>query len=159
MNPVEQVLRKVDGAQQRFTPAAFAFGVVKKYGDDNGGVLASNLAYSSFVSIFPLLLILATLLGLIAAVNPTVRTDVLDAVSKQVPLIGNQLTGNVQELKRSSTIGLIVGIVGLIWGATGLAQAGCSPWSRSGTCPARPGPATCSGSGGPCSSSACSARA
>ena len=45
-------MRKVDAAQQRFTPTAFVFGVVKKYGDDNGGVLASNLAYSSFLSIF-----------------------------------------------------------------------------------------------------------
>ena len=42
---------------------AFVFGVVKKYGDDNGGVLVSNLAYSAFVSIFPLLLVLVTILG------------------------------------------------------------------------------------------------
>ena len=48
--------------------------MVKKYGDDNGGVLASNLAYSAFVSIFPLLLILTTILGLVAAVNATIRT-------------------------------------------------------------------------------------
>ncbi len=141
MNPVETALRKVDAAQQRFTPAAFVFGVVKKYGDDNGGVLASNLAYSSFVSIFPLLLILTTILGLVAAVNPTVRTDVLDAVSKQVPLIGDQLTGNVEELKRSSIIGLIIGLLGLAWGATGLAQAGLFTmeqiWNLPG--PARPG--------------------
>ncbi len=141
MNPVERVIRKVDAAQQRFTPAAFVFGVVKKFGDDNGGVLVSNLAYSAFVSVFPLLLILTTILGLIAAVNPSVRTDVLDAVAKQVPLIGNQLTGNVEELKRSSTIGLIVGILGLIWGATGLAQAGLftmnQVWNLPG--PSRPG--------------------
>ena len=43
--------------------------MVKKYGDDNGGVLVSNLAYSSFVSLFPLLLVLATILGLIASVD------------------------------------------------------------------------------------------
>ena len=38
MNPVEKALRKVDATQQRYTPTAFVFGVVKKYGDDNGGV-------------------------------------------------------------------------------------------------------------------------
>jgi hypothetical protein len=53
MNPVEKAIRKVDATQQRFTPTAFVFGVIKKYGDDNGGVLASNLAYSAFVSVFP----------------------------------------------------------------------------------------------------------
>jgi hypothetical protein len=50
MNPVERAIRKVDATQRRFTPTAFVFGVMKKYGDDNGGVLVSNLAYSSFVS-------------------------------------------------------------------------------------------------------------
>src|ERR1700748_973981 len=124
MNPVEKAIRKRDATQQRFTPAAFVFGVVKKYGDDNGGVLVSNLAYSAFVSVFPLLLILTTILGLVAAVNASVRADVLNAVSNQVPLIGKTLTGNVHQLKRSSIIGLIIGFAGLIWGATGLAQAG-----------------------------------
>jgi uncharacterized BrkB/YihY/UPF0761 family membrane protein len=54
------MLRKADSAQQRFQPSAFVFGVVKKYGDDNGGVLAANLTYTAFVSIFPLLLVLVT---------------------------------------------------------------------------------------------------
>src|SRR6202161_4989577 len=124
MNPIERAIRKVDATQRRFTPTAFVFGVMKKYGDDNGGVLVSNLAYSSFVSLFPLLLVPVTVLGLIASVDERFKTDVLNAVAGQVPLIGSQLTGNVHQLKRSSTIGLIVGLVGLIWGATGLAQSG-----------------------------------
>ncbi|HEY6500141.1 MAG TPA: YihY/virulence factor BrkB family protein [Streptosporangiaceae bacterium] len=141
MNPVERAIRGIDATQQRYTPTGFVFGVVKKYGDDNGGALVSNLAYSAFVSVFPLLLILTTILGLVAAVNPTVRTDVLNAVSNQVPLIGKTLTGNVHELKRSSVIGLIVGVIGLLWGATGLAQSGLftmeQVWNLPG--PARPG--------------------
>jgi YihY family inner membrane protein len=141
MNPAEKAIRAVDAGQQRFTPTAFVFGVIKKYGDDNGGVLASNLAYSAFVSIFPLLLILTTILGLVASVNPSVRTQVLHAVSGQVPAIGDTLTGSVKVLKRSSIIGLIIGFVGLVWGATGLAQAGLftmeQVWNLPG--PARPG--------------------
>jgi YihY family inner membrane protein len=141
MNPVEKAIRKLDVTQRRYPPTAFVFGVVKKYGDDNGGVLASNLAYSAFLSLFPLLLILVTILGLIASVNPSFRTQVLNAVAGQVPLIGNQLTTNVQQLQRSSVIGLIVGVIGLIWGASGLAQAGLftmeQVWNLPG--PARPG--------------------
>jgi YihY family inner membrane protein len=141
MNPVEKAIRKLDATQRRYTPTAFVFGVVKKYGDDNGGVLASNLAYSAFVSIFPLLLILTTILGLVASVNPSVRTQVLHAVSGQVPAIGDTLTKSVKVLKRSSIIGLIVGFIGLVWGATGLAQAGLftmeQVWNLPG--PARPG--------------------
>jgi YihY family inner membrane protein len=141
MNPVERVIRQVDAAQQRFTPLAFVFGVVKKYGDDNGGVLASNLAYSGFIALFPLLLVLVTVLGLAAAVDAGFRQEMLNAVAGQVPLIGHQLTGNVGVLRRSSVIGLAVGLAGLIWGATGLAQAGlftmAQVWNLPG--PARPG--------------------
>jgi len=125
MNPFERAIRTVDSTQRRYTPTAFVFGVIKKYGDDNGGVLVSNLAYSSFVSIFPLLLVLVTVLGLVfTSVDPSVKTDVLNAVAKQVPLLGSTLEGNVHQLRKASTIGLIVGLVGLIWGSTGLAQAG-----------------------------------
>src|SRR5262249_31020607 len=97
--------------------------------------------YSAFVSIFPLLLILTTILGLVAAYNASIRTDVLNAVAGQVPLIGHTLTGSVQELKRSSVIGLTIGLIGLIWGASGLAQSGLftmeQVWNLPG--PARPG--------------------
>jgi YihY family inner membrane protein len=141
MNPVERAIRSVDATQRRFTPTAFVFGVIKKYGDDNGGVLVSNLAYSSFVSMFPLLLVLTTILGLAAAADASFRAQVLNAVASQVPLLGHTLTGNVHQLKRSSIIGLIVGLVGLVWGSAGLAQAGLftmeQVWNLPG--PARPG--------------------
>lgn len=141
MNPVERLLRKADGTQQKYRPSAFVFGVIKKYGDDNGGVLAANLAHSAFVSFFPLLLVLVTVLGLVAANDPAFRQDAVDAVASQVPLIGHELTGNVHQLRKSSVIGLIVGLAALVWGATGLAQAGLftmeQVWNLPG--PARPG--------------------
>jgi YihY family inner membrane protein len=142
MNPVERTIRRVDATQRRFTPTAFLFGVVKKYGDDNGGVPVSNLAYSAFISLFPLLLILTTILGLIAAADPSFRESaVKNAVANQIPLLGQTLTTNVDTLHRSSTIGLIVGLIVLIYGVTGLAQAGLftmeQVWNLPG--PARPG--------------------
>jgi hypothetical protein len=41
MNPIERAIRRVDAAQQRHRAPAFVVGVIKKYGDDNGGVLAA----------------------------------------------------------------------------------------------------------------------
>jgi YihY family inner membrane protein len=146
MNPGERAIRRIDATQRRFTPTAFVFGVVKKYGDDNGGVLVSNLAYSSFVSIFPLLLILYAILGLIAAADPSFRESAAkakNAVASQIPLLGQTLASNVDtaHLQNSSKIGLIVGLLVLIYGVTGLAQAGLftmeQVWNLPG--PARPG--------------------
>ena len=144
MNLVERTIRQIDATQRRFTPTAFVFGVIKKYGDDNGGVLVSNLAYSSFISIFPLLLILLAILGLIASADPSFReSTVKNAVANQIPLLGQTLTSNVNAdaLQGSSTTGLIVGLLVLIYGATSLAQAGLftmeQVWNLPG--PARPG--------------------
>jgi uncharacterized BrkB/YihY/UPF0761 family membrane protein len=64
--------------------------------------LVANLAYSCFISLFPLLLVLVTIVGLVAASDLAFRTAVHDAVASQFPLIGQQLTGNVHQLWRSS---------------------------------------------------------
>ena len=148
MNPVERVARRLDAAQQRKTPAAFVVGVVKKYTDDNGGIMAAALAHSAFVSIFPLLLVFVTILGLVAANDPALRAAVFTGkgaafagISHQFPIVGSQLTSNVHALRRSSTIGLIIGLLATIWGCTGLAQTGLftmqQVWNLPG--PARPG--------------------
>jgi len=141
VNPVERLLRKADRAQQRLTPSAFVVGVVKKYLDDRGGVLVANLTHVGFVSLFPLLLVLVTVLGLVAAGNAGFREAALDAVANQVPLVGRQLTANVHQLRRSSLIGLVIGLAGLLWGSTRLARAGLftmeQVWNLPG--PARPG--------------------
>jgi YihY family inner membrane protein len=141
MNPIELAIRRVDAVQQRHKPSAFVFGVIRKFGDDNGGVLVANLAYSGFVSLFPLLLVLVTILGLVASGDPALRQQALNAVANQVPLIGHQLAGNIHTLRRSSIFGLVVGIIALIWGTSGLAQAGlftmAQVWNLPG--PERPG--------------------
>ena len=111
MNRVERTLRKADQAQQRHTASAFCVGVVKKFGDDNGSVLAATMAHAAFASVFPLLLVLVTVLGLVAAGSPSFRQAALHAVADQVPLIGHELRSNGPQLRRSSDIGLIVGSI------------------------------------------------
>src|SRR5260221_1759208 len=141
MNPIERAIRRLDAAQPRHKAPAFVGGVIKKYGDDNGGVLAASLAHSGFVSLFPLLLVLVTIPVLVASGDPALRHEALNAVARQVPLIGHQLAGNVHQLRRSSVIGLVAGLLALTWGTTGLAQAGlftmAQVWNLPG--PAPPG--------------------
>jgi YihY family inner membrane protein len=124
VNRFEALARRADARQQAWGPAAFTVGVVKKFGDDNAGVLVSNLAYSGFICVFPLLLILVTVVDLVLAGDPSVRKTLLDSALGEFPVIGTQLGHNIHGLQRSSVIGLIVGVVGLVWGSTGLAQAG-----------------------------------
>lgn len=124
MNAIEATLRRLDSAQQRHRVLAFLVGVVKKFGDDNAGALTVQLTYSMFVTVFPLLLLLITILGIVLANDPSARQRVLNSALGQFPIIGQQLAHNIHAVKRSSGFGLVVGIVGLLYGSTGLAQAG-----------------------------------
>src|SRR5271166_5594510 len=124
MNRIERVVRRVDRTQQGHTVPGVAFAVIKKYGDDAAGNLATVLSFSGFVAVFPLLLLLVTVLGLVLSSDPHLRNDILKSTFDQFPLIGSELRSNVHALHRSSLIGLIVSIVLLFYGALGLAQNG-----------------------------------
>jgi YihY family inner membrane protein len=130
VNPLEKVLRRIDVAQQRFAPAAVVFGVTKKFGDDNAGILVSNLAFSAFLCIFPLLLLLVTVLNIVLVHDPGARSSLLHSTLHEFPVIGNQLGSQIHGLQRSSVIGLIAGVLGLLWGSTGLAQSGLFSMSQ-----------------------------
>lgn len=141
MNPIERVARRIDAFQQRHTVTAVVYGVVKKYGDDNAGVLVTNLAYSAFVAVFPLLLVLVTVLALVLSGDPGARASLEHSTFSEFPLVGSTLSRNIHELRRSSSIGLVIGLLGLLWGSTGLAQSGqfsmSQVWNLEG--PDRPG--------------------
>src|SRR5579864_4923602 len=105
MNVFERLARKVDRAQQRLGPVSFVVGVIKKAGDDKGGQLAALLTYYGFLSIFPGLLVLVTVLGLIAGGNLSIEHRVETSVLGQFPIIGSgggkfSLNTNIHALKR-----------------------------------------------------------
>jgi YihY family inner membrane protein len=130
VNPFEKVLRRVDAAQQGFGPAALVFGVMKKFGDDNAGILVSNLAFSAFLCVFPLLLVLTTVLNIVLAHDPGARNSLLHSTFSEFPVVGTTLKTNIHGLHHSSVIGLVIGVVGLLWGSTGLAQSGLFSMSQ-----------------------------
>ena len=124
MNVVEKSMRRIDGFQQHHLVPSFVLGVIKKYGDDNAGNLAIQVTYAMFITVFPLLLLLVTIMSIVLAGNPSERTRVLHSALVQFPIIGQQLGQNIHVIKRSSVFGLVFGIAGLVYGSTGLAQAG-----------------------------------
>ncbi|MFF2078770.1 YihY/virulence factor BrkB family protein [Kitasatospora sp. NPDC058162] len=121
MNPVERGLRSVDGFQQRHRPIAAAVGVVRKYGDDRGGLLAALISYYGFLALIPLLLLLSTVLGFVLHGNPGAQRSVLDSALADFPIIGDQLRQNVHSLQGSG-FALAVGMLFLLYGALGIAQ-------------------------------------
>jgi membrane protein len=112
----------VDRFQQRHAALGFPFAVRQKFAEDQGGFLAASVTYYAFFSIFPLLLVLVTLLGYALQGDPDLQRRVLDSALADFPVIGPQLKTNVHSL-RGSAPALAVGIGVAVWAGTGVALA------------------------------------
>ena len=121
MNKAKSALRVMDRFQQQRAWLAFPVAVWKKFGDDQAGNLAALVAYYAFVAIFPLLLVLVTVLGLVLRHDPGLQQRLLNSALRQYPVIGQQLkpSGPLHQ----SGLALVVGLLGTFLGARGVATA------------------------------------
>ena len=113
------LIDSVDGFQQRHRAAGLVFAVYKKFGDDQAGNLSALISYYAFLSIFPLLLALATILGYVLGGHPHLEERVYSGALGSFPIIGQQdrlhpLTGNA--------LGLVVGLGLALWSGLGVGQ-------------------------------------
>ena len=133
----------LDAFQRRRRWAGFPLAVVYKYADDQGGYLAALITYYGFLSLFPLLLLLVTILGFVLHGDPQLQARLLNSALAQFPLFGSQLRGSVQS-STGSGAGLVVGILGTIYGCLGAAQATQNALNRAWAVPRnmRPNPIT-----------------
>jgi YihY family inner membrane protein len=127
MRQIDRLLERVDEYQQRRPAPAFVFGVVKKFGDDDAGNLAALIAYYGFFSLFPLLLVLVSVLDIVLSGHPALRRDVLDSALGNFPVIGDQI--RVQGLQARG-VALAVGIVGALWAGLGATQTAQDAMNR-----------------------------
>jgi len=113
-------VRAFDRRQQRHRWLAIPVAVIKKFGDDQGGSLAALVAYYSFFSLFPLLLVFVTILGFVLQGNPGAQNSVEHSVLGQFPIIGDQI--KVHAL-HGRTLALVIGLATSIWAGLGVTQA------------------------------------
>ena len=111
----------LDRLQRRSRVAGLPIAVVYKYVDDQGSYLAALITYYAFVSLFPALLLFATVLGVVLVGHPGLQEQILQSAVAQFPVLGEQL-GQPQGLS-GGTVGVVVGIVGALYGGLGVGQA------------------------------------
>jgi YihY family inner membrane protein len=118
---VQRSMDRFDRFQQRNRVLALPFAVIRKFGDDQAGNLAALLAYYGFFSLFPLLLVLVTVLGFVLAGRPELQQKILDSALAQFPVIGDQIGRDIGSI-RGSGLALAIGVVGTLWGGLGITQ-------------------------------------
>jgi membrane protein len=119
--------RAFDRWQRRHCVVGFPLAVLRKYGDDQGGYLAATIAYYAFFSIFPLLLVLTTVLGFVLEGHGHLYRSVVGSALGQLPVIGHQLRTHTLS---GSGLGLGVGIAGALWGGTSVFLAAQNAMNR-----------------------------
>ena len=122
MDKVQRIIRAVDALQQRHAWLAVPIAGWKKFGDDQAGNLAALIAYSALVAIFPLLLLLLTVLDIVLKNDPAKQQQLVNAALKNYPVIGPDLEKSIGHLNQTG-IALVVAVVGIFIGALGVSNS------------------------------------
>ena len=119
MQAADRLLRRVDKQHQQRAWVAFPYAVMKKFGDDQAGNLAALIAYYGFLSLFPLMLVLVTLLGMLLRNNPELQDTIRTSALATFPVIGEEISKNVHSL-RGSGLALGIGLALALWAGLGV---------------------------------------
>src|SRR6266567_2333642 len=119
---VERQVRRADSFQQRHAVIAFPWAVMQKFGNDQAGSKATLMAYYGLFALFPLLLLLATVLGFALSGNAALRDQLINSALGNFPVIGDQLRSEVHPLEGNTTA-LVIGIAGTVYGTLGIGFA------------------------------------
>lgn len=119
---MEALLRRLDNFQRSHRLPAFLWAVQKKFSDDRGGYLCALISYYGFLSVFPLLLAAFTVAAYVLAGDTTAIRSVASHLDGY-PVIGPAVVDLEGKHLSGSPLALAVGLVGLVLGAQGLAQA------------------------------------
>ena len=92
--------------------------VMADYNGAGGGLLSAGLAFNALFAIIPALLAVVAFLGLLIN-DPVSRAETVDFMIQQVPPLEPVAQTIVDTLANGSRIGSVIGIIGVVWGASG----------------------------------------
>ena len=111
---IQARLEWIDRRQQRRRGLSFVVAVFLRYWEDRGRQYGALLSYYGFISLFPLLLVLVTVLGIVLDDDPDLRERILDTVYAKIPVVGAQLHQSTASLNSSGVV-LLVGLLVSLW--------------------------------------------
>ncbi len=121
--PPHPAVDAVDRFQRKHRWVGFPLAVIYKYADDQGGYLAALITYYAFLSIFPLLLLLLTVLNFFLHGDSHLQARLVHSAVAQFPVVGDALNPKIPHQYSGSATGLTIGIIGTLYGSIGAAQA------------------------------------
>ncbi len=103
--------------RQRWRPIDFVFSGIDGFVRHKTGRHAALLAHYGFLSVFPLLVVLTTILGFVLEGRPDLRGKIVDSALANVPIVGQTIGTDPNSLKGSVVV-LVVGLATTLWAGT-----------------------------------------
>jgi YihY family inner membrane protein len=72
------------------------------------------VAHYGFLSVFPLVVVLTTILGFVLQDRPDLQRRIVDSALNQIPIVGQQIGSDPSKL-RGSVVILVVGLLAALW--------------------------------------------
>lgn len=116
------LVEDADKFQREHSWAGFPVAVAYKAVEDRVPHLAALIAYYGFVSLFPLLLLMFSILGFALSDSPEVRDEIVQTALREFPGLGDTLRANISEF-RGSAWAIAIGVLGTLYGGLGVMQA------------------------------------
>jgi uncharacterized BrkB/YihY/UPF0761 family membrane protein len=107
----------MDALQRRHGVLGFPIAVVRKYGDDAGWRHAALITYYGFLSVFPILLVAASVLTTVLVNQPALREEMVEALLP--PALQDTVNAALAAMPVSG-LPLALGVVGLLFSGTGV---------------------------------------
>jgi uncharacterized BrkB/YihY/UPF0761 family membrane protein len=125
LTAASDLLTRIDGLQRRHPIVGFPYAVFKRYGEDHGGWLGSLISYYGFFSLYPLLVVFATVATWVFKDRPETLQRVLEALWSKLPFATGALTAEVEEQVRSldgQGPVLLLSLFVTLWGGVGVVR-------------------------------------
>ena len=106
--------QRVQALRAKSRRADLAVRVAEGFRKHRSGRNAALIAHYAFLSVFPLMLVLTTVLGFVLEGDSKLRKDIIDSAMNQVPIIGDQIAKDPSKL-HGNTVVLILGLLLALW--------------------------------------------
>ncbi len=106
---------RVRTLRARSRKADVAVQTIEGFRKHRSGRNAALIAHFGFLSVFPLLVVLTTVLGFVLQSHTNLQRDIIDSALAQLPFIGKQIATDPSKLHGDSFV-LVIGLVASLWG-------------------------------------------
>jgi YihY family inner membrane protein len=104
--------------------------VMRRFSEDGGSNMAAAIAYYSFLSLFPLLLLSLSFIGFVLAGDIQGQSEWVDRLSEGIPGLGQIVGQNIRAVVEARGAVGVVALAGLAWTGAGIVTAAGTALNR-----------------------------